>query len=247
MSRHRRPEGVNWWRLWSLQGSFNSQRMQGLGWLVAMSGVWARRGLDAEAARAQLLDEPTSANTHPYLVGLALGARLRLEEEGEVAQARRVSDGLERALGGIGDRLIWVGVVPFVGVLALGALGVVGPWAVLGIWLAFAGAQAWLRRRLLFEGYRRGAAVLTLLEDRRTRAATSQLGVAGALLSGLVGGLVLSRALDSSAEPFATAAAVAIAGTWGVVCARWRMRPEAWALGLALVAGVVSGLSHVLS
>lgn len=230
---------VTWWRVWSLQGSFNRERMQSLGWLVALAGVWRRRGLEGAPLREQLRREPTSANTHPYLVGLALGARLRLEDEGRAADGERLAQAMASALGGIGDRLFWRALAPLVGLLALGLLMVHRPEAVAGIWVVYAAMTARLRFWALREGYRRGPDVVELIDDGRIHRVAEGLHVAAALLAGAVGGAILSQAPIEIQWPDVALAALALG--WGVYVAHSPGSIARWGSGVLLLSLVGVG------
>lgn len=228
------PPRISWWRLWSLQGSFNPRRMQALGWWVAMAGAWRRRGLDAAELRERLAREPASPNTNPYLAGLVFGAALRLDEEGDADRASLLGKALSRVLGGIGDRATWTGARPVMASLAvLGALAW-SPWFVVGVAGLFAVAQAWLRRRCFQEGYRRGEAVLELLERpwiQRSLEAAERLA---AVLAGAVVVQVLwvSRPMGAFSWP-SVAVALLVLGV-GALLAWRRAAAELWLVALAL-------------
>lgn len=229
---------VQWWRLWSLQGSFNTRRMQSLGWLVAIAGVWRQRGLTKSQLAEILPLESTSSNTHPYLVGLAVGARLALEEDGDPEAGRQLADGLSRALGGLGDRVFWGTAVPCVALLALTLLMVAGPWPALGLWIGVAAALSWFRQRALHEGYRRGTAVVELLDDPRVELLVRRLRLASALLVGGLVGMMLGRTWVGERLRLDFAAMGVGAAIWGMMAARRGWSAETWGLGLAAVAWI---------
>jgi mannose/fructose/N-acetylgalactosamine-specific phosphotransferase system component IID len=216
--------------------------MQSLGWLVALAGVWRRRGLEGVPLREQLRREPTSANTHPYLVGLALGARLRLEDEGRAEEGERLAQAMASALGGIGDRLFWRALAPLVGLVGLGLLLLHRPEVMAVVWVVYAAMTARLRFWALREGYRRGPDVVELLDDGRIHRVTERLHLAAALLAGAVGGAILSQAPIDPRWPDVALAIVALG--WGVWVAYRPGSIVRWGSGLLLIslAGVGSNI-----
>lgn len=225
---------LSWWRLWTLQGSFNTRRMQALGWWIAMARAWEVRGLPADEIRARLAREPDSPNTNPYLAGLVFGASLRLHDEGSSERARRLSQGLSRALGGLGDRATWTAARPAMALLAiLGSLWW-GPWFAAGVAMVFAVGQARLRRRCVLEGYRRGEDVVALLEHPRIHTLLEATEKTAAVLAGAVAVQFLWWTVGSQMGPSASALAGIPALALGAVVAWRSAAPELWLVALVL-------------
>jgi len=245
MRREVRRSKIAWWRFWAVEGSFNPQRLQWTGWLVARLGSLDAKERNPRVVAEILAAEETAANTHPYLVGLVFGVRQGLEERGEWEQAARLSGVLARVLGGIGDRLFWSGVVPTVvlGLILLG-LSTGDPWGGLAVWGFFVTALAWMRWRLYQEGLRRGDEVLSLLEDPRVQRWAERFRRSATILTGSLVGAVLWRSYDPlTGAAFVAPAAVAAAGV-GTLAA-WRgWGPERWLVGVISTVWVVSALSH---
>ncbi len=111
-----------------LQGAWNFERMQNLGWAYCMEP--ALRALYPDPARraAALRRHLELFNTHPYLAPYVLGAALRAESEaaagrGGVEAVAAIKAGLSPALAAVGDSFFWANLRP-----AAGLLGVVWLW-----------------------------------------------------------------------------------------------------------------------
>jgi PTS system mannose-specific IID component len=113
-----------WVRTLVVQGSWNYDRMVGVGVAYAMEPLL--RGLPEERYHAALRRVAGFFNAHPYLTGLAAGALARAEHDGvSQAQVDRLRNALIGPLGSVGDRLIWAGWLPLCAALGLliGAAG----------------------------------------------------------------------------------------------------------------------------
>lgn len=236
---------IAWWRLWTVQGSFEPAGQQWSGWLVCLA-PWLRQALDETARREWLASEPKTLNTNPYLFGLLVGTRQRVEEEHGAGVARRLTQGLQSALGALGDGLFWSSWRPTAALLAAwcGLFGeVVG---VVAVWLSFALAQAWLRIGMLRWGYAHGAGVVEELAGLGLQSWTRRgrvlgAGLAGALGAWLVGSLVAGpdawRGIESGA------AALVVVG--GAFLALRRMRGEVAILWAAAVVWILARTAAV--
>jgi len=99
-----------------LQGSFNYERMQAGGWLLAqlpaLEKIYAD---DPEGLKLAMQDNLEFINTHPNLVGFLMGLLISLEENGE---DRKLIKGLKLALfgpiAGIGDAIFWFTLLPII-------------------------------------------------------------------------------------------------------------------------------------
>ncbi|MGH7501502.1 MAG: PTS system mannose/fructose/sorbose family transporter subunit IID [Longimicrobiales bacterium] len=132
----------------AIQGSWNYRTLIGGGFAFALlpvlRAIYAGRpdGLAAAIERHRQL-----FNSHPYLVGVALGAVTRLEAEGvEPATIERFKSAVRGSLGGLGDGLIWVGWRPL--------------WAMIALLLLSLGAEWWLATLVFLGGYNLGALTL---------------------------------------------------------------------------------------
>ena len=228
-------------RLFTVQGSWNYERMQGLGIGVAeeplLRNLRAEGGDDGVAYRAAVARGAHFFNAHPYLCGLAVGAAARAEHDGvPPEQVERLRTALCGPLGSLGDRLVWAGWLPFTSGLALigVALGL-GFRAILGFVVVYNVGHVALRWWALRAGWTYGAQVAQALREPLLQRATAWSGPAMALVVGAALPLV-AQYLSSA---FFGWARVALAGVVaGAFALLWwqRARLTGVRLGLALLA-----------
>lgn len=114
-----------WLRSTFLQGSWNYERMQNLGWAYALIPAIKRLYTSKEDRAAALERHLEFFNTHPYVAAPIMGVTLALEEERangapiEDAAIQGVKIGMMGPLAGIGDPVFWFTLRPILG--ALGA------------------------------------------------------------------------------------------------------------------------------
>lgn len=114
-----------WWRSQFLQGSWNYERMQNLGWAYALIPAIKKLYTNKEDQAVALERHLEFFNTHPYVAAPIIGVTLALEEE--KANGAEIDDtaiqgvkiGMMGPLAGIGDPVFWFTVRPILG--ALGA------------------------------------------------------------------------------------------------------------------------------
>jgi len=233
-------------RSFLIQGSWNYRTMLGSGFAFAM--LPALRVLFREspaALEASLRRHLEHFNAHPYLSGVALGAVLRMEGDGEDGEAvRRFKTAVRGPLGGLGDALVWAAWLPAVSLIGLalywlGAPGWVAVLAFLAIYnVGHVGLRVWSFKVGLGGGRgvarSLGAAALTRWTERIRAAAALLLGLfVGAAFEGepglvaagpawaalaaaaFVGGLLVGHRLWRPAA-VAVVAAVALLATWGL-------------------------------
>ena len=199
------PAAVAWrvfGRCLVLQASWNGQRMQNLGLLVALAPWLRRRGLDREQLRRICRRYYGYFNTNPYLASFVVGGLLRLEcdrLEGQEVSARLVTgfrDTLARACGSLGDQLFWLGLRPALMMLAC-LLAMVGRWEViLALVLSFTLVQLQLRRRALDLGFGLGCDVVDVLARPGWHRVIAWFGRGALFLTGLTAGFYLAGILD---------------------------------------------------
>lgn len=123
MALLRRTRVHVWFRLLLLQGSWNFERLQGLGFfysmLPALKKLYPREKI-GEVAK----DYIGYFNTHPYLAPLVAGAVLKLEEERAAQQDQLVAvdefkEMVAAPYAAIGDALFWGGLRPLAAGVAL--------------------------------------------------------------------------------------------------------------------------------
>ena len=114
-----------WWRSQFLQGSWNYERMQNMGWAYALIPTLKKLYTTKEDRAAALERHMEFFNTHPYVAAPIIGVTLALEEEKasgtpvEDKAIQGVKIGMMGPLAGIGDPVFWFTVRPILG--ALGA------------------------------------------------------------------------------------------------------------------------------
>ena len=102
------------WRSCFLQASFNYERMQAAGWLYSiipgLEKIHADNKEDLELSMEHNLE---FFNTHPFLVTFVMGIVLSLEQNKvDIPTIRAVRVAAMGPLGGIGDALFWLTLVP---------------------------------------------------------------------------------------------------------------------------------------
>lgn len=154
-----------WLRSTFLQGSWNYERMQNLGWAYSMVPAIKRLYTSKEDRSAALERHMEFFNTHPYVASPILGVTLALEEErargAEIDDAaiQGVKIGMMGPLAGIGDPVFWFTVRPILG--ALGASlalsgNIMGPILFFVLWNLIRMAFQWYTQEL---GYRAGSEI----------------------------------------------------------------------------------------
>jgi mannose/fructose/N-acetylgalactosamine-specific phosphotransferase system component IID len=85
--------------------------------MPGLKGLFGPRGERLEEAADRHVEH---FNAHPYLAGIALGAALRLEADGESPETiRRFKTAVRGPLGGLGDTLVWATWLPVVSMVAI--------------------------------------------------------------------------------------------------------------------------------
>ena len=175
------------WLSCFLQASFNYERMQACGWLWGMLPGLQKIHTNKEYLKASMAHNLDFLNTHPFLVTFVMGIVLSLEQnKADTATIRSVRISAAGPLGGIGDALFWLTLVPITaGLTANMAMEgqIIG--AVLFL-IIFNAVQFAVRFGLMYWSYGLGTKAVTLLTSSAkefTRAA-SILGIF------VVGGLI---------------------------------------------------------
>ena len=240
VTRTRRPPlGRSLLRLFTVQGSWNYERLQGIGVGVAEEPLLRdlRAAGNGAVYRAAVARGAHFFNAHPYLCGLAVGAAARAEHEGATPdQIERLRSALCGPLGSLGDRLVWAGWLPVTSGLALVgvALGL-GMNAVLGFLIVYNVGHVALRWWALRAGWAHGVRVAVALHQPFVQRAAAWSGPAMALVIGAA--LPLSAAYLAGPFPgwargvLLAAAAVGCALLWW-----WRGKLTGLRYGLTLLA-----------
>ena len=175
------------WLSCFLQASFNYERMQACGWLWGILPGLQKIHTNKEDLKASMAHNLDFLNTHPFLVTFVMGIVLSLEQnKADTQTIRSVRISAAGPLGGIGDALFWLTLVPITaGLTANMAMEgqIIG--AILFL-LIFNVVQFIIRFGLMYWSYGLGTKAVTLLTSNAkefTRAA-SILGIF------VVGGLI---------------------------------------------------------
>lgn len=237
------PLARSFLRLLAVQGSWNYERMLGLGMGVAAEPL-LREGRDAAAHAAAVARASRFFNSHPYLAGLAVGAAARAEHDGvPPAQLERLRGALVGPLGSLGDRLMWAGWLPLVASAAIAGIALGVGWvAVAAFLVVYNLGHLWLRWWALAAGWAHGARVSVAVHS------SGLLRAAGWAVSGmaLVTGFALPLVAYSLSAPFTgwERGALAAAAVAGFLVLQWfRAVVDGLRIGLGFVAvALVLGL-----
>ena len=154
-----------WWRSTFLQGSWNYERMQNLGWAYALIPAIKKLYTSKEDRAAALKRHLEFFNTHPYVAAPIIGVTLALEEER--ANGAEIDDtaiqgvkiGMMGPLAGVGDPVFWFTVRPILGALGASlamAGNIVGPLLFFFGWNIIRMAFLWYTQEL---GYKAGSEI----------------------------------------------------------------------------------------
>jgi len=101
------------WRSCFLQASFNYERMQAAGWLYSILPGLEKIHTDKDDLATSMTHNMEFFNIHPFLVTFAMGLVLSMEQKKiDIPTIRAVRVSLMGPLGGIGDALFWMTLVP---------------------------------------------------------------------------------------------------------------------------------------
>lgn len=230
-------------RSFTIQGSWNYRTLIGNGFAFSLLPVLRTlHGSDPVALRRAIARHRTIFNSHPYLVGVALGAVARLEVEGaEERTVDRFKAAIRGPLGSIGDGLVWAGWRPLCLItgLVLYYAGLQWAWVAIAFLGLYNAGHLALRIWGFEIGFRHGRDVGDRL--RRARLARIQKTVARAGAFGL--GLLLPVLLGSAAAGLTWAwwGAAAIAALAGIRLGNAIRMPLAVALIVFIVASIFLG------
>ncbi len=182
-----------------LQGSWNFERLQSLGFFYAMAPALRclYRGNELLAAGRRHLEY---FNTHPYMASPVLGAAVRLEEKQSRGEAGEVgADEFKRLVmapyAAVGDALFWGGLRPLAAVAALLLAAAGSLWAPLLFLLLFNLPHLYFRLSGFRCGYGEGTQVVERLQRRHLPDLAVRLKEAAAVLLGVLCAWLTVRAL----------------------------------------------------
>ena len=181
-----------WWRSTFLQGSWNYERMQNLGWAYALIPAIKKLYTSKEDRAAALERHLEFFNTHPYVAAPIIGVTLALEEERangadiDDAAIQGVKVGMMGPLAGIGDPVFWFTVRPIVGAIAASlATGgsIIAPLFFFIVWNAIRIAFLWYTQEF---GYKSGSAITKDLGGGLLQTVTKGASILGMFVLGVL-------------------------------------------------------------
>ena len=190
------------WRSCQLQAAFNYERMQSAGWLWSMLPGLQKIHTNKEDLAASMTHNMDFLNTHPFAVTFVMGMVLSMEQQKmDITTIRSVRVSTAAPLGGIGDALFWMTLIPITaGMTANMAIegSILGP--ILYFIIAF-GAEMALRYGLMYWSYNMGTKAVSMMTAyaKEFTHAASVLGVfvIGALIANYGGGVRLGISIPN--------------------------------------------------
>lgn len=181
-----------WWRSFFLQGSWNYERMQNVGWAFAMIPAIRRLYKTKEERSAALKRHLEFFNTHPYLAAPIFGVELALEEQRANGAAiedetiNGVKVGMMGPLAGIGDPVFWGTIRPIIGAFAASlaaAQNVFAPLVFFIAWNAIRMAFLWYTQQF---GYKQGINITKDLSGGMLPRITQGASILGMFIMGVL-------------------------------------------------------------
>lgn len=194
-----------WLRLFLLQGSWNFERLQGLGFFFAIYPA-LQKLYSGERLQQVCREHAGYFNTHPFLAPFVAGAVLELEErrsqgEDEPVNVHEFKEMVAAPYAAVGDALFWGGLRPL-------AAGIALLFAVKGIILApviflvlFNLAPFWFRIFGFSRGYRSGVESLEFLQRHRLPDWAIRIKETAVVLLGGTGAFLVFQQLQGSQLP----------------------------------------------
>lgn len=223
-------------RLFAVQASWNYEILigNGIGFCVEPALRLLPGGTGGATYREALARQCQYFNAHPYLASFAVGALARAELDGQpAARIERFRSALCSPLGSVGDRLVWVGLLPSCsfGALLLFGLGATPLACVLAFLLLYNVGHVSLRLWGLQMGWAQGLTVAAALGHPILRTGPDWLARAGTFLAGAAIPLVVMRLVDGGGLPrVGISLALAAVGAGALVLFHGRV--EGWRLAL---------------
>jgi mannose/fructose/N-acetylgalactosamine-specific phosphotransferase system component IID len=226
-------------RTFLIQGSFNYDRMIGVGLAYSMEPLVRDMGKDVAARSAQFF------NAHPYMAGLAAGALARAERDGVgEQQVMALRNALVGALGAVGDRMFWAGVLPIAAGVGLSLAARVDPTVGAVVFLlSYNLIHIPLRWWGIGAGWENGLRVASVLTRRRIQRGLRVVGPLAGVSVGVALPLVVEWLVADLAR--AETMGVAVMAAVAIIVSRWvapsfgGIRFGLLAAGLALIGGAL--------
>ncbi|PJE77444.1 PTS system mannose-specific EIID component [invertebrate metagenome] len=179
------------WRSLALQASFNYERMQAGGWLYGL--IPALRKIhknETDMSRSMQL-HMEFFNSHPFLVSFIMGVVLAMERSKErLSVIRAIKVAMMGPLGGIGDALFWLTLLPICAALGVSLAmegSLAGPVLFL---LLFNVVHFGLRFGLAHYGYNAGSKAISALKEHTQKFSHAATIVGLTVVGGLIASFV---------------------------------------------------------
>ena len=179
------------WRSLFLQASFNYERMQAGGWLYGILPVLKKIHTDKRDLAKSMRMHLELFNTHPFLVNFIMGLVVAMEEgKKDQDTIRAIKVATMGPLGGIGDALCWLTLLPITA--GLGASMAMGadpnPAGPIVFLVLFNIVHFGLRFGLMNYGYYTGVKAIATMKEQ-----TKKISHAASIIGlTVVGGLIAS-------------------------------------------------------
>ena len=193
-----------------LQGAWNYDRLQNLGWAFCVEPALRELYPDPARRAAALKRHLEIFNTHPYMAGYVLGAALRAESDAAAGLADEekvaaIKSRLAPALAAVGDSFFWAALRPaaaFLGIawlwLAPHPLHLCAPFVFLA---AYNLPGLWLRLHSLEVGWAKGEEVAMHIAGLRLSAAAEGLRRMALVMICALAGALSRILLPASGQP----------------------------------------------
>jgi len=182
-------------RSFYIQGSWNYERMMGLGLCFCLIPI-ARRLFSSKKETINFLQRHLDFfNSQPYLASFALGAITRLEEQAiqqKWKNKQPISIFKERIcgpLGAIGDSFFWRFLKPFAALAGMILSFLFGWIGVLIFFILYNIPHIYIRILGIFRGYQKG---FDIIRDLSIRGTQKYFKIFNAALSGVIGFLFIA-------------------------------------------------------
>jgi PTS system mannose-specific IID component len=209
-------------RLFAVQGTWNYERMLGVGIGYAAEPLLEDlKAVDPVRHSEAVVRSAEFFNCNPNLAGLALGATVRAEYDATPGvQIARLRTALCSPLGALGDQLFWAGLLPALVGAALSAVVLgAGWWAILGFLLTYNAVRIWTAGWALKTGLTAGMGIGPVIGSSWIPRAIPRVGLAAGFAVGFAAPLVAGWYL----RPFGPLSAVAVVLVAGLGVASGRL------------------------
>lgn len=194
------------WMSCFLQASFNYERMQAAGWLWGILPGLQKIHTNKDDLAASMTHNLDFLNTHPFACTFVMGMVLSMEQQKmDIQTIRSVRISVAAPLGGIGDALFWMTLIPIVAGMTA-QMAIDGSWVgpILYFVIAF-GVEMALRYGLMYWSYNMGTKAVAMMtaHAKEITHAASVLGVfiIGALIANYGGGTQLGISIPNGESP----------------------------------------------